>query len=286
MSLINEALKKAQQAQSPQEDPSPPPPVAMDKGYTPPPSASSSGGGHGNLVKALIAGMVLMAVFVGAGVFLVVLFLKSGGSEETVPQAPVTEAPAPVVEVKPVEPAPQPVQPVVQSAPVAPAKAAEADTILGKVGQVATAAEASREEMDEIVEAVSAPPPEPKPVVAQPAPVQPKPAVSQQAPVAAATPQPAPVQAPQPAYNPQSLPPLEAPAPAAPVSNPAITDWVEKVEVQGIKLAGSNSKVLMDNKVFRINSVVNRDLGIKVKEIKKSEIVFTDNVGVIYTKFF
>ena len=142
--------------------------------------------------------------------------------------------------------------------------------------------------VDSVVEsAAKAPPaaaagPQTPPAQAQispnPKPAQvaaPQPAMVTPRPVAQTQPRPPPVARPQP-----SAPP------AAPAQNPVILEYIEKMVIQGVRFSGTNSKVLMDNKVYRLNSFVNRDLNLRIISINKERIIFADYAGVQYAKFY
>ena len=68
--------------------------------------------------------------------------------------------------------------------------------------------------------------------------------------------------------------------------NKIVLKFLDEINVRGVKLAGENSKVLMNNKVFRVHNTVNNEFMLKIMEIKQHEIVFVDHAGVTYTKFF
>ncbi len=76
-----------------------------------------------------------------------------------------------------------------------------------------------------------------------------------------------------------------SPGPEAPLAD-RIADFVDKVRVMGIRTSDSGSKVLMNDKVYRVNDVVNRSLGLKLTKIEPDSLTFTDANGATYVKNF
>jgi len=82
-----------------------------------------------------------------------------------------------------------------------------------------------------------------------------------------------------------------SPAASAPASNTAAPDervasFVEAVRVTGIRSFGNESRVLMNERVFRVNDIVDRLLGVKLTAVKADSLTFTDANGVTYVKNF
>ena len=90
-----------------------------------------------------------------------------------------------------------------------------------------------------------------------------------------------------------------APDPAAPVPAPEITPvaapttpelaiqlWVDAIRVMGIRSSGGESKVLMNDRVYRVNDIVDRTLVVKLVKVEPEMLTFTDTKGAIYTKSF
>ncbi len=69
-------------------------------------------------------------------------------------------------------------------------------------------------------------------------------------------------------------------------SNPAIIRFLEDAKVTGIKVAGVHSRVLMNNQVFRVGSVVEPTTQLTITDILENEIHFTDESGLQYRKQF
>ena len=65
-----------------------------------------------------------------------------------------------------------------------------------------------------------------------------------------------------------------------------IAAFVEKVRVTGIRTSESGSKVLMNDKVYRLNDVVDRKLGLRLVKIASDTLTFADANGATYVKNF
>ena len=254
MSLINDALKKAQRERS--QAPEHPATIAP---AVPPPPATHGAAPHGELRakgNPWPVLLIVLALVAGGGA---VWFLKPSGRPATAPapqfaansQAPATPTPPPAA-----EPAVQlqfnaPAQPTVPTpAPSAPAPQPVATNL----------------------------PPTPPAAVAPP---QQPPAAPAIAIVPAA---PAPI--PAPTAVTQQL------APAAPeplkinlqVEDPRILAFLDTARIQGIRSVADDPKLLMNNKVYRTGAVVDRELGLKLIQILPTELVFEDPHGIQYRK--
>ena len=99
---------------------------------------------------------------------------------------------------------------------------------------------------------------------------------------------------------PASKPPSTAPAPAAvaPAAAPPppeppkaepdarVQKLVDSLRVTGIRSSGTESKVLMNDRVYRVNDFVDRVLGVKLVTVTHDTLTFTDANGVTYVKNF
>lgn len=253
MSLINEALKKAQRQRmaAPVEVPptSPGAPAAHQPRILkrrPPMSASTQilllGGGGALLVMACV---------------FVFLFLW--------PEEPALPA-------RPTRVAVQPAPPVVAVAtPVAPAPPAAEPP---------------------------APVPAPLPATPPTAPVEPMvtlPTVTPSTPPPLAPPPP--VSTPV-AVNPLPLPsPSATPTPAStastpvatsttPVPNPKVYEFLEALRISGIRVSATDPKVIMNDRVFRLNDVVDRATQLRLMRVESGLLTFTDAGGFEYRKSF
>ena len=75
----------------------------------------------------------------------------------------------------------------------------------------------------------------------------------------------------------------------ADVVDPVLHDlasFVEAVRVTGIRSFGTESRVLMNERVFKVNDIVDRLLGVKLTAVQSDSLTFTDANGVTYVKNF
>ncbi len=248
MSLINNALKKAQRQHSGDG-------CSL---FTPGGGSQARGGGSKsgqNLMFVLIGGAVLVAVSVGITIYLV----RSPASEPTTVLSRQSSqsdrgATAQVSTVPPVE--------TDSSRP-----SSQSDG--GATAQLSTV-----------------PPPTnlQAPIVAETSPVVTLPTVVP------------PASSPQPvrqssqsdggstvAQQPSTVAPSTAPAP---VPSNAIYAFIDQLQVMGVRSSGTDSKVLMNDRVYRVNDFVNRELGLKLTKVNSDSLTFVDANGASYTKQF
>jgi hypothetical protein len=245
MSLINDALKKAQKQRTGDS-----PPLASMPSIGGDPATRiakrSAPAGFNSLMKrgGLIAG-ALVVVLVG-GYF---------GMQRL--NRPVVSPPA--------EPA------VVAVPEITPKSAALAESI-----------PASRPPAPAITFNLAIPAETPPPVsstptvpVVAPSPVpESKPAAA----VAAATSKPAPA----------VTTPAPGPAPAAPPVKlePRAITFIENLRIAGIRASATDSKVLMNDRVFRSGDIVEHEIGLKLIGITANSLTFEDERGGRYTRNF
>ncbi len=232
MSLINEALKKAQHQRTGSGLDAPPMPGGGSGG-----SRGPSGMPTGTLVLLIAGAAVVVVISVVATVY----FVNRPSAPKVAATAPVVTAPVSVPVSAPAAPTTSPI--VSTSSPV----------IIAPV----------------IIKA-------PVPVVEKP--VTPPPAVEQPAPATAAVtpPPPAPVPIPAPAAEPTAEGSLAD----------RIANYVDKVRVTGIRTSETGSKVLMNDKVYRLNDLVDRKLGLRLVKIEADSLTFADATGATYVKSF
>ena len=70
------------------------------------------------------------------------------------------------------------------------------------------------------------------------------------------------------------------------VPNAAVLNFLERVRVSGIRVSDTDPKVLMNDRVYRLNEIVDRDLQLRVIEISPRELRFQDVHGHVYRKTF
>lgn len=358
MSLINEALKKAQKQRQEEagrpadpgqaEPPTPPPPPKA-----PPASPSApepdpvpvrqirrdhASGGRGKLI--VIAGGVLALMVVGWwGLTGRDAPVEIADASDTVTDSSVSEtssaslvvAPQPAVEQGksiPVEPAYVPEENRVVEPPVAvvfetrevPGRIAEVkreptntevsaatrvspEATEPKIEVEAVTAEAPVRQITEAPTPAAAEQPEPKQVappieqapvvlvqVEEPIPapitqapsVQAKPVEPRALPVNPSSSEPAVVIVTEKESGVETATDTESPA----VANPAVLAYLETAKVTGVRASATDPKVLMNNRVYRLEDVVDRDLQLRITGIDSRELQFTDARGFVYTKRF
>lgn len=277
MSLINEALKKAQRTRNS---------GPLDEGPPVPGGGTIARRGEARSANTMVllgsAAVVLVVVSVAATIYLlnrpaarpadpVVLpspKVKAGPAEApaTTIVVPAIAAPAsdPVVTVPVVPaplPAPEPTNPPVD-APAAPviASAPSATPVPSPVGKPAS----------HPVAAVPAPTAvQTPPITAAPPPASSPVAAAKKAPVPAAV-----------------VPPAAAPSgpPAAPMPDERIAAYVEATRIMGVRASGADSRVLINDRVYRLNDIIERTLGIRLTAVAPGSLTFTDANGFTYVK--
>lgn len=121
------------------------------------------------------------------------------------------------------------------------------------------------------------------PVTSAPEPVITLPKI--EVPVIAPAPEPV-VAAPEPAVTPAPAPTAPPAHPAPPVYDERAYAFIDRLQVMGIRSSGSDSKVLMNDRVYRVNDIVERSLGLKLQEVTPDALIFVDSNGTLYTKNF
>ena len=244
MSLINEALKKAQQQRSGSG-------FHMSLGRLA--SASESGSNQSIMLK-LIIGLILMAVILGASLSILFYGIWQGKQTENPPVA----AAAPTTEPDAVAA----IQPTAQAATAAP-QPAQATVTSYTANQPRQAVVKSPPPALEVN--TSTPPPLSAEVSGQIAgkELSVTPSVGETAPAA----------------SPSSVQ-------SVPKPDKQVMAYIRMLNVNAVRMAGNDSKVFMNNEIFRLNSTVNSDLKIKILKINPKQIVFIDNAGIKYIKRF
>lgn len=84
-------------------------------------------------------------------------------------------------------------------------------------------------------------------------------------------------------------PPKPEPAkPAAPPAKlePRAINFIESLRVAGIRASTTDSKVLMNDRVYRIGNIVEHEMGLKLTGITAGSLTFEDERGGSYTRTF
>jgi hypothetical protein len=255
MSLINEALKKAQRLRTEETTDS-----SSAVSYTGTHPAKRSQAHAGNTMVLIGSGaLVLIVLSVVFTVYLVNRPAKPAHSVATTPAPKASsESPSPAASESsaPAIVAPKIIAPTTTTAatePLAPSSTSPAVT-------------------------ASSPTP---PVVASavPATATPLAAVTPSAP-----PQPAP--APTAETSAATTGPSAAPTLAPGEPDERVAAFVDAVRVTGIRSSGAESRVLMNERVYRVNDVVERNLGVRLIKAEVDSLTFSDGRGVTYVKHF
>ncbi|HEX2851923.1 MAG TPA: hypothetical protein VHO24_01705 [Opitutaceae bacterium] len=268
MSLINDALKKAQRQHS-----------QAPFGSTPPiPNAdgSSHSGGHVRKRETPMAAQTMVLIVAGSIVLVVLsvvatVFLINRPSAAPKPAASTIASTKTSSTPEPrIEPTPIKVEPVKVEAPVTPI----------------------------VIAASIAPVPEkrsPEPIATPPsamiaaAPVETKPAVAKSTPPAS-TPRPVASAPSQPEAKVAAAPAAATPVPAEEpkLANHAesIHAFLDAIRLKGVRATGADSRVLMNEHVYRLNDLVDRSLGLRLTKVEAGKLTFTDAHGATYEKTF
>jgi len=238
MSLINEALKKAQKQRT-GEAPSLSSlpsiggerPVHIAKRRTPP--------GFDTLLLRLGVGVGVLVIVVVGGI----LLFRDKGTPAPTPPPPVAVAPAP----SPTATSPTP------AAPVQTAPSTQASTFVVPQATPPAAAPAKTVTVTATPKAETAPS-----VVAQ---------------------------TPAPVVEPPKPEPAKPPA-AARKLEPRAINYIESIRVAGIRASATDSKVLMNDRVYRVGDTVEHEMGLKLVGITSSSLTFEDEQGGRYTRNF
>ncbi|MBP6864580.1 MAG: hypothetical protein KBC32_04830 [Candidatus Didemnitutus sp.] len=94
-----------------------------------------------------------------------------------------------------------------------------------------------------------------------------------------------------------TIPAASTPAPAPVVTTPAaptgparpsprLIQAVEALRVTGIRAAGADSKVLMNDRVYRLGDIVDHELQIRLTAATAQSLTFVDETGASYTRNF
>lgn len=278
MSLINDALKKTQKLQKQQ-----PAAQAAPSAHVSAPTARQPGSGM-SFERMLL--LVVALVVVAVGVAAVAMLLTRNDNRRVVASVahPVTSAPAdasPVATPRPaaVEPtslkvstetstplsAVRPVVPTTPGISVAPTAAPQAPAIAITVPAVRPQATSAGVQ----------PLPVPLPPAAAPAVsinLSPAPA-----PAGVGSTQPADARQAQPVPQPQQE---EAD------KKTRILTFIDNARIGGVRLSGDDTKVLLNDHVYRLNSVVSMELGLKLTGVTATALTFADENGSVFTKSF
>ncbi len=88
---------------------------------------------------------------------------------------------------------------------------------------------------------------------------------------------------PAPVLTPAASPATPAPPPRASLT---MIQTIEAFRIAGVRASGPDSKVLMNDRVYRIGDTVDHTLGIRISAVTANSITFVDEAGAAYTRNF
>lgn len=93
---------------------------------------------------------------------------------------------------------------------------------------------------------------------------------------------------PVPALSPVATAPAASPATPATPPRASLTmiQTIEAFRIAGVRASGADSKVLMNDRVYRIGDTVDHALGIRISAVTANSITFVDEAGAAYTRNF
>ena len=97
-------------------------------------------------------------------------------------------------------------------------------------------------------------------------------------------------EAPKPVAAATAAPVMAKPEPVKPAVtgklDPKAIQFIESLKVVGIRASTTDSKVLMNDRVYRIGNIVEHEMGIKLTGITSNSLTFEDEHGGSYTRTF
>ena len=60
--------------------------------------------------------------------------------------------------------------------------------------------------------------------------------------------------------------------------------YLDNLRIMGVRFSGLESKVLIGDRVYRVNDVIERNFGLKLVEVQPDRLFFVDARGVTYAK--
>ena len=254
MSLINDALKKAERMRREQ---------AGQTESTAAPEAGPSRKQKVSQTGRLIAIVAGAAVLVCASVFITLRIVNKPVAAIAVPQSKhVLDTAGTAPSVVSAKPAPsQP--PVLIEAKPAP--------------KVAPAVKVAKAQAPLIVMPGSiVPPTQPPPAtIASNAPAN-------AAPIIASTPGSGPQISLDAVTDPTAVPPASQNA----KGSPQVQAFVNNLRILGIRADGKESRVLINDRVYRVDDIIDRSTGLRLVEVRNDRLVFVDPFGVRYIRNF
>ena len=79
--------------------------------------------------------------------------------------------------------------------------------------------------------------------------------------------------------------PAKPAGPAPKVESKAVA-YIEGLKIAGVRISATDSKVLMNDRVYRVGYIVEHDMGLKLTAITTNSLTFEDERGATYTRNF
>jgi hypothetical protein len=80
--------------------------------------------------------------------------------------------------------------------------------------------------------------------------------------------------------------PPTPPAPLVPTANPKVYEILEALRITGIRASETDPKVIMNERVYRLNDIVDRGTQLRLIRVDTTALVFADASGFEYRKSF
>jgi hypothetical protein len=85
-------------------------------------------------------------------------------------------------------------------------------------------------------------------------------------------------------------PALPTPPPVAPATSAALEErihaFLEALKIAGARAAGPDSRVLMNDRFYRLNEIVDRNLQLRLIKVEANSLTFSDANGTTYVRYF
>ncbi len=80
--------------------------------------------------------------------------------------------------------------------------------------------------------------------------------------------------------------PAKPAGPVVPTANPKVYEFLETLRISGIRVSATDPKVIMNDRVFRLNDLVDRNTELRLIKVDSSTLTFVDASGYEYRKSF
>jgi hypothetical protein len=64
-----------------------------------------------------------------------------------------------------------------------------------------------------------------------------------------------------------------------------VAAYLESIRITGVRAMGDDSRVLINERVYRVNEIIERTLGIRLIKVTPGVLTFSDANGVTYAKY-